>query len=941
MRPKLLFLAILTSLLTLAQPYRIKRIGMEDGLSSNYVTSIAEDKRGCIWIATEEGLNVLHGSTLHTYYKNKGGRTTITGNELNCLLDDPQQPIVWIGTQRDGLCAYDYEANVFRHYRHDGEDPHSLATDDITQLSPTGDRKSIWICTYWGGIDRLDKTTGHFEHLTVETVKGLPSNQTWCSFDDGEGHLYVGHVGSGLSIIDLKTRSARNLAHDPADGNSISGNNVHCIFRDSKHRLWVGTDRGLDRLDLQTMQFIHYTDNGRLSRRIFAIHESGDGSICAANELGGIVRVKTEGGQTTYKYLTEGNGPASLSGQSVRCLQKDRWGNVWMGLYGSGVNFLTYLAPPFSRIDNLPSDPQHSLKGKSALAVCKDDGGRLWVGIDGKGVNVFDAERRFVQEVSELSGRSVQAITKDRQGSLWFGCFNDDVYVIRKGQSQPVHIFKTHPEDTRSFYEMPEGEMWISTSNGIYTVDISTLQVRSHYHDLPNLLTRSMTIDQRGLRWVGTFGGGLYICSPDMKVLKTIDNSQGFPSNTINQIVHSRNGDILVATSEGLAVFKDTTDYKVYGWESGLNNLHIRAVAEDQDGNIWVSTNKGISCKRADDTSGQFLNYSGYDNVPSANFNIASTGTSDDHKWLYFGSTDGLSYFCPEKVLAKRESPQIDFIGVSLTETDSVIPIRQGQEVSLRYDENTFTVLFGATNYALLNATEYQYEIDGLGTSWTIVEEGEITLRNLRPGHYVLKLRSRIRNQQWSETPISLGIRIRPPFWQTWWAYLLYVLLLGSLAYFIYQFYRNQIHLRNLQEQWNRMSQAVNTENQSMEVERTKKKQLLQASLNELDQQFLNRINQLIEQRMDSDIDISYLAEGMNVSQSTLYRKMKSLTGISTNEYVRRYKMHFAERLLLEGKYNISEVGYMVGMSTVAYFRKCFKEEFGENPSDYIKRIKE
>ena len=119
------------------------------------------------------------------------------------------------------------------------------------------------------------------------------------------------------------------------------------------------------------------------------------------------------------------------------------------------------------------------------------------------------------------------------------------------------------------------------------------------------------------------------------------------------------------------------------------------------------------------------------------------------------------------------------------------------------------------------------------------------------------------------------------------------------------------------------------------------KRQTMQASLNELDQQFLSKINKLIEDRISSDkTDISYIAEAVNISQSTLYRKMKSLTGISTVEYVRKYKMHYAEQLLLTGRYTISEVGYMVGMSSQSYFRKCFKDEFHVNPSDYQKQVK-
>ena len=112
-------------------------------------------------------------------------------------------------------------------------------------------------------------------------------------------------------------------------------------------------------------------------------------------------------------------------------------------------------------------------------------------------------------------------------------------------------------------------------------------------------------------------------------------------------------------------------------------------------------------------------------------------------------------------------------------------------------------------------------------------------------------------------------------------------------------------------------------------------------SMNKLDNEFLEKINKLIEDRLSSEkIDIGYLSDAMCMSNSTLYRKMKALTGLSTNEYIRKIKMQYAERLLLEGKYNISEVAFKVGINSTVYFRQCFKDEFGMAPSDYLKKIK-
>lgn len=144
---------------TQAQQYTIKKLGLEKKLSNNYIIDIAEDKNGYIWFATEDGLNKLEGGVFSPFYKkDKGKSLNLTGNELNCLLDDPQKPILWIGTQRAGLNAFNYQTNEQIIFQHDPNDPHSIATNDVTDLAIAADG-NLWITTYWRGIEYLNKET--------------------------------------------------------------------------------------------------------------------------------------------------------------------------------------------------------------------------------------------------------------------------------------------------------------------------------------------------------------------------------------------------------------------------------------------------------------------------------------------------------------------------------------------------------------------------------------------------------------------------------------------------------------------------------------------------------------------------------------------------------------------------------------------------------------
>src|SRR5574344_1075030 len=177
--------------------YMIKQLNLEQGLSNSCVLSIAQDTYGFMWFATEEGLNKFDGSQFVTYYKWKGKKKGITGNELNCLLDDPQEPILWIGAQRCGLNAYNYDKDEFTYYKHEKGNPYSLITNDITNIKAAADG-NLWISTYWNGVDYFNKKTRRFSHFNNQTVKGMSCNQVWSICDGNNGQLYIGQVRGGF-----------------------------------------------------------------------------------------------------------------------------------------------------------------------------------------------------------------------------------------------------------------------------------------------------------------------------------------------------------------------------------------------------------------------------------------------------------------------------------------------------------------------------------------------------------------------------------------------------------------------------------------------------------------------------------------------------------------------------------------------------------------------
>ena len=269
MKKVLFTLCILLPLTATAQPYIIKHLGIKQGLSNNHVVSIAQDKRGVLWFATEEGLNQFDGVNFSSYYKEENNsRQSLAGNELNCVFDDPQDSILWIGTQRNGLNAYNYAQNTFTVYQHDPNNPESLITNDITRIIAAND-SNLFISTYWSGIEYLDKKTGKFTHYNSQTVPGFPCNGIWAIEKGEDGILYVGHAENGFSILSTKEKTIKNFTHDPNDANSLPSNEVGSICRDRNGNIWVGTGKGLALFNPEAEKFIRFNDKDKnLSHRI-------------------------------------------------------------------------------------------------------------------------------------------------------------------------------------------------------------------------------------------------------------------------------------------------------------------------------------------------------------------------------------------------------------------------------------------------------------------------------------------------------------------------------------------------------------------------------------------------------------------------------------------------------------------------------------------------
>ena len=824
-----LFLSLLSILQLTAQSHSVKKLGIEQGLSNNYVVSITQDKQGFLWFATEEGLNKFDGTRFITYYKNDlpHNNQGITGNELNRVYADSKRPIIWIATQRDGLNAYNYDEQTFTAYQHNPENPHSLITNDVTDISPsTQNDDGLWVSTYYRGIEYLNINNGQFTHYNRSTVPSLPSNQTWTVLDGGDNNLYIGHVGSGFSIFSLKDKSVKNFQNETGNPTSLPGNDVFCIIKDVNGNIWLGTNNGLALYNAANDNFITFRNNkndkyATLCSRILSIRQLKDNRLWIASELNGIAILNLKQGmflspeELSIEYIQEGDDSRSLSNASARCIFQDSFDNIWIGTWGGGINFISSKPPLFTTLSYSPiPNNENSLNNKVASSLCMDRQGRIWIGTDGGGINVFEGEKRiaiYKKESGDIPSNFILASLQDSKGNLWFGSYQGGIsyYDSRNKRFRSISLMGQSNLDVRTIYEDAQHNIWVGYSGGIVVLNPLTMKIIQHYNtdnsELHSDFIRSIAQDEKGRFWIGTFGDGLGIYTPNLQKIKTFTQRDGFCSNTINQIIQDKQKRMWIGTGEGLVCFLSTDELncKTYQRKDGLINTNICAITEDKKGNIWFSNNKGISCYVTN--KGCFYNYDHSDDVPAGSFS-SSCVTQSKNGQIYFGSINGVCCFNPDITMNEQPAPaavvtEMKILGrlSNLENNDMIINLSKGQNVELSHAQNSFGLTFNVQNYSLVNQVEYVYMLKGLENSWyTVNENNSVTFRNIPPGKYEFLIKARIHNQKWPEEATSLTIRINPPLWLTWWAKLIYILVSISITYLILHAYKKKLDLESL-----------------------------------------------------------------------------------------------------------------------------------------------
>lgn len=782
----------------------MKHIGVKEGLSNNSVVDIAQDRQGCIWIATEAGLNKFDGYNFSVYTKKN---SELLSDELNTLLFDEKENILWVGTQRNGISLLDLQTNSFKNLTA----KEGIATNDITHLAHATDG-GIWITHYHRGVEYYDRETKQLTFYGDSNIEGMKT-RNWCSLDDGNGHLYVGHVQDGLSIIDIHSKTSRNLRHDPNNPKSLPGNIVRTIHIDKYNNIWLGTNQGLALFDPQTEEFITFRNNPQnphslASNNIFAITEMSDGTLWISTDIAMISIFNLNHLTLRNPEQIEFKNIVVLTGGSnVKTVFEDSFTNIWIGIKENGINFISKNRPLFQTIHN-ETDIDSRTDNKQIVGFCITPNQQLWIANDNK--IVLYENNNPIQTIDLTpylpSNKYISTVICDKEGQLWLGTYYGGIlkYDPVSSRIERANTALLNDVHILNFYEDKENKMWISTVDGLYSCKNNIYRYEDTISNaLKDKVVYSVLRDKKGKLWVGTFGKGIHIFDGE-KLTDILSQDNGFCSNAINNLYMDAEENIWVATREGIAYFSDCdqpSKFTVYNDSQGIESSHIRAVLKDKYGDIWASTNTGISLLNKERK--EFVNFNYKDDVPIGDYLNGSACIATNGN-LYFASSNGICFFNPEEVNKKHAIAPIEILSchgfnknIESHSEENIIPLVDGV-IDLPYNWNSFRITFAIPDFSQSQQAEYTYAMEGLEDIWYNTHgENWVIFRNIPPGRYIFKVKARLKNQTWEESSIAtLQVHIHPPLWQTWYAKLFYISIICLVAYFFLHAYKKRLKLQ-------------------------------------------------------------------------------------------------------------------------------------------------
>jgi signal transduction histidine kinase/ligand-binding sensor domain-containing protein/CheY-like chemotaxis protein len=800
---------------------KFQHMTVREGLSFNNVSCILQDRRGFLWFGTFNGLNRYDGCGFKIFLPKEQEPNSLSHHLVESICED-RQGMIWIATA-DGLDKYEPQTGRFFHFRHDPRNPGSLSSNSVKVIyeNRAGD---LWVGTQ-NGLNMLDRSTGSFTRFL--NVPGKPNvltdNHITKIIEDRDGVLWVGTI-AGINRLD---KDLKKVTHYPGSHDKPFGW-VRSLLQDSSGVLWAGTEGGLMYKEPGSSEFLLFKtpagQNDILQKAlILSIYED---RLCKLwfGSLSGLIQ--WDPGKKNISLIQRHPGyPDSLNHNVVGAIYQDKQGIFWLGTWGGGINILD---PYKSKFKHILADPDshHSLSKDIVFAIYEDKDSILWVGTWDGGLDKLNRKTNRATHYHpvpgnnySLSGNTVRVIHPGESGDLWIGTwaqglnhFDPKKERFKSYKHIPGNKYSISNNSISAIFREPSGKIWVGTRfGGLNYFDPGT-QVFTHYrlktNDPGSFSSNEVSAiyqDRQGRLWVGTIGGGLE------QVIKNGDNisfvhhkhEPGNPNslnnNNVKSIYQDKQGALWIGTLGGglNRYVVDQNAWTAFTAREGMTDNVVYGILEDDSGNLWLSSNKGIS--RFNTVTRAIKNYGINDGVQGDEFNTGASYRNPLSGEMFFGGINGLNAFFSEQIIDNSFVPPIVITAfkkfnrpVSLSP-----PIEEIAEIRLPQSDNFISFEFAALNFRNSNLNQFAYMLQGFDKDWIYSGTRRYAnYTNLSGGDYTFRVKGSNDDDVWNEAGTSLRIMVLPPFWQTTWFLLLVcVSLLIIITIFIRSRFR-RVHIQ-------------------------------------------------------------------------------------------------------------------------------------------------
>lgn len=781
----------------------------DEDLSNSLINQVYQDKRGFIWIATENGLNKFDGTKFTIYKHLSEDPTSLKDNYVRSIFEDSSDNL-WVGCI-DGLMIYDWATNSFREIEmyKDGK----VVTPHITCImeAVNGD---IWMATSGQGLFVRKKEDP--EHLIKsELATELNSNYLNLVFEDSKGNLWIGSEYNGINLYQPKTKTIKAFT---APG-GISSNNISSIAEDKQGNIFVGTlSQGLNKYDEQAQLFrqVPYPGNSQLLVKTLLLNKE---NILFIGTDGQGLKIYDEQKNIVEDYEIN-SAPFDFSKGKVHSIVQDKDNNYWLGIFQKGITFIPGTEKKFDYygFKSLKNNP---IGSSSVMSICRDHEGITWIGTDNDGIyGINDKGKRvshFVQTSSPTSiSNIILSIFEDSNHDLWVGSYTKGLARLNRKTGSCEYIPELLNQRVYCISEDNQKNLLVGTYGaGLYKISLKDHREMAYFEsrksenddfsidELSNDWINDILFDSEGLIWIAHYKG-VSCYNPIKKTfINYLRQNTIVPKTIAYTLYEDKSGKIWIGTSSGLYVFnKKGESIKSYSIKDGLPNDVICGIQEDENGNIWISTYLGIS--KFDISENRFINYYAGDGLQGNEFTRGAR-FKDPEGRMYFGGINGVTCFYPKDITDTKKELKVlitDFylFNHAIRQGDKSgsheiinTSVLDADKFTLSYNDNTFSIEFSTLEYTNPERIVYQYMIEELGSDWINSYPGtnRVTYTNLNPGTYTFKLRAQD-HDNYSEIK-TIKIIITPPWYQSVWAYAVYAALIVLFAYFIANYIRSRV----------------------------------------------------------------------------------------------------------------------------------------------------